>query len=204
MSISDQMLSTHVSLLTEACSGSDRAWGRLVDLYQPLVYGWLRRQGVVHHDAEELTQDVLAVVVQELDNFEHRGRTGGFRRWLREITVHRSLGFWRAGRLRTSATGGSGFDQILQQLESSDSPITRTWDQEHDQFVLRQLLDRMATQFDRATVTAFQRLTFDEAEPELVARELGISIGAAYSAKSRVLRRLRQEAAGLVDEDLMS
>jgi RNA polymerase sigma-70 factor (ECF subfamily) len=198
------MLSTHVSLLTEACSGSDRAWVRLVDLYQPLVYGWLRRQGVVHHDAEELTQDVLATVVQELDNFEHRGRTGGFRRWLREITVHRSLGFWRAGRLRTAAAGGSGFDQILQQLESSDSQIARKWDQEHDQFVLRQLLDRMTSQFDRATITAFRRLTFDEAEPELVARELGISIGAAYSAKSRVLRRLREEAAGLVDEDLMS
>ena len=40
--------------------------------------------------------------------------------------------------------------------------------------------------------------------PDEIARELGLTIGAAYSAKSRVLRKLRREAAGLVGELVFS
>src|SRR5688572_30051070 len=101
------MPSTHFSLLTAAQAGSDQAWTRLVELYRPLLYRWLRRQDVPHDDAEELTQDVLSVVVQEIGRFQHNGRLGGFRRWLREITVHRALGFLRGRQLRGAAPGGS-------------------------------------------------------------------------------------------------
>jgi DNA-directed RNA polymerase specialized sigma24 family protein len=39
----------------------------------------------------------------------------------------------------------------------------------------------------------------DEAAPAEVAAELGISVNAALIAKSRVLRRLREEIRGLVE-----
>jgi RNA polymerase sigma-70 factor, ECF subfamily len=196
------MPSTHLSLLTAAKSGSGEAWTRLVRLYRPLLYQWLRRQNISHDDAEELTQDVLAVVVQEIGRFEHGGRLGAFRRWLREITVHRALGFLRGRRLRAAARGGSTFLDQLQQLSNGDS-VAGQWDRDFDQHVLRYLLQTVECEFEPATRTAFQLVTMEDVPPEQVAQRLGISVGAVYSAKSRVLRRLRQEAAGLVDDKLL-
>jgi RNA polymerase sigma-70 factor (ECF subfamily) len=57
----------------------------------------------------------------------------------------------------------------------------------------------ITSEFRPATWQAFRRLVLDEAKPETVASELGLSINAVLIAKSRVLRRLRQEVQGLID-----
>lgn len=198
------MESTRVSLLAAATSGSDSAWSRIVDLYQPLIFHWLRRHDVPHHDAEELTQDVMSVLVKELPIFSHSGRAGSFRSWVRQITVNRAKGYWRAGKLRTGPTGTSSFARMIEQLEDEKSDLSSHWDQEHDQHILRRLLATMDSEFEPATVAAFRRQVFDEASAEQVAAELNLTIGAVYSAKSRVLRKLREEAAGLLGECTIS
>ncbi len=102
------MQSTRVSLLSAASSGTEQAWNQLVELYRPLVFGWLLRHDVSHHDAEDLSQDVMAVVVRELPHFEHCGSTGAFRNWLRTITANRAKGFWR----RQDSARGVGPQQL--------------------------------------------------------------------------------------------
>jgi RNA polymerase sigma-70 factor, ECF subfamily len=190
---------TRASLLLCARQGDEDAWRRLVDLYRPLVYAWLVRHQVATQDAEDLTQDVLAVVVKELGRFEHAGRPGAFRAWLRGITVNRARGFWRAGSVRAVAVGGSGILQRIDELADPASALSRQWDDEHDQHVVRRLLVLMEQEFEPATLRAFRRLTFDGASGQEVADELGLSLAAVYGAKSRVLRRLREEAAELLD-----
>jgi len=76
-----------------------------VDLYQPLIHGWLIRNKVRPQDADDLCQDVLANVVKGLAAFEHSGRPGAFRNWLRTIAVNRSRAVWRSlgGRSRSAA-----------------------------------------------------------------------------------------------------
>src|SRR5262245_6266972 len=100
------MQDTQTSLLLRARQGEVAAWQRLVDLYQPLIRGWLVRQQVRPVDVEDLTQDVLAAVVKDLPRFEHAGRPGAFRSWLRTITVNRARAFWRAGAGRVQSAGG--------------------------------------------------------------------------------------------------
>jgi RNA polymerase sigma-70 factor (ECF subfamily) len=190
---------TSLSLLERARAGADRAWDRLVALYQPLVYHWLRRQALSHHEAEELTQEVLLVVHKELGAFAHPGAPGAFRGWLRVVTAHRAKAFWKAGRLRPAAAGGSDFHAAVEQLEDPNSGLSRVWDREHDEHVLRSLLELMDGEFEPRTLRAFRRQVLDGAAAEEVAAELGMSVGAAYVAKSRVLARLRKEAAGLIE-----
>jgi RNA polymerase sigma-70 factor (ECF subfamily) len=193
------MQSTRISLLSAASSGTEQAWNQLVELYRPLVFGWLLRHDVSHHDAEDLSQDVMAVVVRELPNFEHCGSTGAFRNWLRTITANRAKGFWRAGKIRPAASGRSSFLLMIEQLEDENSLSSQLWNREHDAHVLRQLLIDIEPEFEPATFQAFRRQVYDRTPAEQVARELGISVGAVYSAKSRVLRRLRQAAGGTVE-----
>jgi RNA polymerase sigma-70 factor (ECF subfamily) len=192
------MENTRASLLLRARQGEESAWRRLVDLYQPLIRAWLLRQQVRPQEADDLTQDVLAVLVRQLPRFEHAGRPGAFRAWLRTVTVNRARLFWRAGSGRAEG-GGLVVLQRIEELADPDSPLSRLWDEEHDEHVLRRLLGLMEQEFEPATLRAFRRLTFDGASGQQVADELGMSVAAVYGAKSRVLQRLRQEAQELLE-----
>jgi RNA polymerase sigma-70 factor (ECF subfamily) len=78
--------------------------------------------------------------------------------------------------------------------------LNRYWDEEHDRYVLRCLLEAIELEFEPATVRAFRRVALEGATGAEVAGELGMSLGAIYAARSRVLRRLRELADGLIDD----
>jgi RNA polymerase sigma-70 factor, ECF subfamily len=194
------MAETSATLLERLNDRSDSvAWGRLVDLYSPLINGWLRRHGVPAENAEDLTQEVLEVVVREVSRFRHNGRAGAFRTWLRTITINCIRQSWRSRRSRVQATGSLDITAMLDQLEDPASDLSRRWDQEHDQHVLQRLLELIEPDFQPATWRAFRRQVLDGASAETVAAELGLTVNAVLIAKSRVLSQLRRNAQGLVD-----
>jgi RNA polymerase sigma-70 factor (ECF subfamily) len=195
----EPMHETSVSLLDRLRDSPDAAsWQRLVDLYTPLIQGWLRRQGLQDSDADDLAQDVLAVLVRELPGF-HRQRPGAFRSWLRTITVNRLRNFWRARQARPAATGDSDFGRLLEQLEDPHSELSRLWDQEHDQHIMKRAMELIESEFTPSTWQAFRRQVLEGASVDTVAAEMGLSANAVIIAKSRVLSRLREEVRGLVD-----
>ena len=193
------MNETRQSLLLRAQTGEENAWKDLTDLYRPLIIGWLNRQGVPARDLEDLSQDILLTVVKHLPTFQHSGRRGAFRSWLRTIVCSRTTDYWRAIDASTQASGGSGATAALQQLADPDSSLNRQWDEEHDRYVLDCLLDLVEEEFEPATLQAFRRLALDGVSGAEAAQELGLSVAAVYVAKSRVLQRIRQEAEGLID-----
>jgi RNA polymerase sigma-70 factor, ECF subfamily len=193
------MNETRQSLLLRARTGEQDAWKDLADLYRPLIIGWLNRQGVPAVDLEDLSQDVLLSVVKNLPTFEHSGNRGAFRAWLRTIVCSRTTDYWRAADASAPARGGSGATAALQQIADPDSDLNRQWDEEHDRYVLDCLLDLVEAEFEPATLRAFRRLALDGAKGAEVAGELGLTVAAVYVAKSRVLKRIRREAEGLID-----
>ena len=194
------MAETSATLLERLNDRSDSvAWRRLVDLYSPLINGWLRRHGVSAEDAEDLTQEVLKVVVREVSQFRHNGRAGAFRTWLRTITINRLRQSWRSRRARVQAIGSLDITAMLDQLEDPASDLSRLWNQEHDQHVLQRLLELIEPDFQPATWRAFRRQVIDGASAETVATELGLTVNAVLISKSRVLSHLRRNAQGLVD-----
>jgi RNA polymerase sigma-70 factor (ECF subfamily) len=194
------MEQTRQSLLVRAQTGDEAAWKELTALYRPLILGWLGRHGVPGADRDDLTQDVLVAVVKSLPTFQHSGNRGAFRTWLRTMICHRTSDYWRAGDGPARGTGGSGAVELLRQVEDADSDLSRRWDEEHDRYLFRYLVDRMELEFEPSTVRAFRRLAVEGASGAEVARELGLTVGAVYVAKSRVLQRLRLVAAGLIEE----
>ena len=195
-----QMSETSASLLQRLRGEPDAvSWQRLVDLYTPLVQGWLRRHFVQLQDAEDLTQDVLGVVVREIKHFEHNQRPGAFRAWLRTITVNCLRAQWRKRQGKAEATGNSDVAKQLDQLEDPRSGLSQLWDQQHDRHVMARLLDMMACEFSSVTWQAFQRHALGGEPASEVAANLGVSVNVVLLAKSRILRRLRQEANGILD-----
>jgi RNA polymerase sigma-70 factor (ECF subfamily) len=194
------MSETSLSLLDRLRLQPDaESWRRLVDVYTPLIQGWLRRHSVSPADADDLTQEVMTVVVRELPKFEHNQQRGAFRNWLRTVTTNRLRVLWRARRARPMATGDSDFLKMLDELEDPNSNLSQLWDQQHDQHVARRLMELVQPQFEPATWQAFRRVVLDGVKAAVAAAELNISVNAVLLAKSRVLSRLRQEMAGLTD-----
>ena len=173
-------------------------WQRLVELYTPLVRGWLRQNAPTLRDSDDLVQDVLAVVVRRIGDFEHQ-RTGSFRRWLKSITVNCLRDHWKRQRGKPAGTGDSDFLHMLQELEDPHSEMSRRWDEEHDRHVTQRLLQLIRSRFEPSTWRAFERVTLEGASPDETAAELGMTVNAVFIAKSRVLACLRQEGRGLIE-----
>ena len=193
---------TSVSLLDRLHENTDpAAWQRLVDVYSPLIRGWLRKHSVQDSDADDLVQEVLAVVIRRFPGFQHNQRTGAFRAWLRAITINCARDFWKANRIRPHVPGGSDFGSYLDQLADPDNPLSKAWDRDHDLHVARKLLEMIEPQFSESTWKAFRRVALEGIAAEQVATELGITVNAVFIAKSRVLSRLREEAAGLIETE---
>ena len=194
------MPETPISLLERLRLRPDEAsWERLVDLYTPLIAAWLRRHGIMNSDSDDLTQEVMQVLVRELPSFQHDLRPGAFRRWLRNVTVNRLRVFWRERRSRPQAIGAGDFGDILDQLEDPNSRLSRQWDEEHDHHVAHRLLEIIEPEFEPATWRAFRSLVLEGKRTSDVAAELGITANAVRIAKSRVLSRFRQEIDGILD-----
>ena len=192
-------MDTSVSLLgILAGAPTDDDWRRLDDLYRPLLRAWMARAGVPASHVDDLVQDVLSVVVRKVAEFEWRGR-GAFRAWLRTILANEVRDYFRDQQYRPIATGDSGFQRRLDELESPDSALSRLWDREHDEHVAASLMNRVQGDFEPATWQAFRRHVLEGEPAGRVAEALGMSLNSVLLAKSRVLKRLRQEAAGLVD-----
>src|SRR5262249_40162730 len=162
---------------------------------RPLLRAWMARAGVPASDVDDLVQEVLLVVFREVAGFEWRGQ-GAFRAWLRAILAHRVRDYFRGQKYRPTATGGRGFLHRVDELESPDSALSRLWDREHDEHVAAAVMQRVQGDFAPATWQAFRRQVLEGEPAALVAEALGLSLNSVLLAKSRVLKRLRQELTG--------
>jgi RNA polymerase sigma-70 factor, ECF subfamily len=191
---------TSPSLLDRLSSRPDEAdWQRLVALYTPVLHAWLSRHDLQSADRDDLTQEILGVVVQKMPGFRRNRRVGAFRSWLRTITVHCLRRSWRAKRYQAAAPGGRDFEEYLSQLEDPASGLSAVWDREHDERLLRRLLELVETEFQAKTWSAFRLLVLERRPAAEAAAELGLTVNAVLIAKSRVLQRMRREADGLIE-----
>lgn len=194
------MNETSLSLLQQiSCSPEKESWNRLHTLYEPLIRKWLIRYDLQASDADDMTQEVLLAVSKDITSFEHSGRPGAFRAWMKGILVNRLRKFWHSRDRQPVAHGGSDMNKRLAELDDPASQMTLIWNQEHDQHVLADLMANAETRFERSTWAAFRMTAIEGIKPKVAAEKLGLSLNAVLIAKSRVLSRLRQEASGVVE-----
>jgi RNA polymerase sigma-70 factor (ECF subfamily) len=171
-------------------------WDRLQGIYSPLIQHWLSRVPGLGDESADLAQEVLFVVFREVPRFD-RKREGSFRAWLRQVTVNKIRNY-RRKRHRRPSVGLDPAEGFLERLSDPNDDLAREWDRDHDRHVVEKLLAVVQPHFTAATWQAFQRFGVDGVPASRVAAELGLSENAVILAKSRVLRRLREEAGDLL------
>lgn len=183
---------TSLTLLQRALAKDENAWRRLVDLYKPLVYYWCQHWGVKGADADDIQQDVFQAVAVGLSDFSHQRAGESFRGWLRGITRHKLLDYFRREENRPVAHGGTDAQRHLQQIPNPDTPLADAPAAELVRLYHR-ALQLLQTEFELRTWQAFWRAAVDGVPVPDIAAELAMSPAAVRKAKSRVLRRLREE-----------
>ncbi len=190
------MLSTSVTLLERVRQRDDQAaWERFVALYTPLLYRWAQRAGLADQDAADLTQEVLVLLMKELPSFEYDAARRNFRGWLKTVTINKCREMQRR---RVLAAGVGGPDDPLH-AQPGGEDLEEFWNAEYREHLVRKALEVMQTEFEPKTWRACWEHTVNDKTAAEVGLQLGMSEAAVYVAKSRVLRRLRQELAGLLD-----
>lgn len=190
---------TRISLLEHLATGDGAAWTEVDSIYRPMIASWLRRFDLQASDAEDLSQEVMSVLFKKLRTFEHNGRTGAFRTWLRTITCNQARSFLRA-RARRPVAGGDKLAEMIDRLEQSGSDVAKNFELEHDRHLLNHLLTLISGEIAETTMSAFREHVIEARDADDVATQLGISPTTVIVAKSRVLRRLRERAAILLSE----
>jgi RNA polymerase sigma-70 factor (ECF subfamily) len=188
---------TSLTLLGRLRADDADAWSRLLRLYGPLVTYWVGRAGVTGADAEDLVQDVFREVVGGLASFR-RDRPGDtFRGWLRGVTRIALLRHGRRAGRQVHAAGGT---HALERINALPDQVPDEDDPPAEQHALyRRALELVRGEFEDKTWKAFWATTVEGQSATEAAALLGLSSAAVRQAKSRVLRRLKEEVGELVE-----
>jgi RNA polymerase sigma-70 factor (ECF subfamily) len=187
------MNSTPVSLLEQLRRSPDEAaWARFVHLYSPLLFRWARQAGLDEADAGDLVQDVFVILLKELPRFE-LDPAHSFRAWLKTVVLNR----WRNQVKRQARAPARHGDGAIAGVPAPDASLFE--EQEYRRQLLGQALALLRPEFQAATWKAFQEHGLNGRPGAEVATELGMTVGAVYGAKCRVLARLREQLRGLLD-----
>jgi RNA polymerase sigma-70 factor (ECF subfamily) len=190
----DDPLRTRLSLLARLENPEDQAaWAQFVELYGGLVYGFARDRGLQDADAADLTQEVFLAIARTAGRWRFDPEQGSFRGWLYGVTRHKLARFLER---RGSQPIGSGDSNARERLDQEPSPgddLAALWEKEFQQQLFRVACSRIREHFATSTWEAFWRTAALGESPAAVAGSLGLSVGAVYVARSRVLARLTEE-----------
>lgn len=185
---------TSRSLLERVQADDPAAWDRLVALYAPLVYQWCRGAGLREQDAADVFQEVFQAVVTHIGGFRKDRQGDTFRGWLRTITRNKAHDYFRRRGREPEGVGGTEAQGKMAEVPALPAPDdgSATGDiEEHGLF--HRALALIQQDFAESTWQAFWRTAVEGRPTADVAAELSLSPGAVRVAKSRVLRRLREE-----------
>ncbi|HEX4131971.1 MAG TPA: sigma-70 family RNA polymerase sigma factor [Pirellulales bacterium] len=192
MPVDDSPL-TRASLLVQIRDGNNQsAWREFLALYGPVVYGFARRRGLQDADAADVMQDVMRSVSSAIGRLDYDPKQGTFRGWLFTVTRNKVFNFLSARRVRPRGSGDTTTNRLLD-MQSDDHDGDAEWEMEYQRRLAALAMERIKAEFQEKTWRAFWLTAVEGAAVTDVVAELGLSAGAVYVAKSRVLARLKDE-----------
>lgn len=189
-----QASGTSRTLLGKVRADEPAAWDRLVALYGPLVLKWCGRWSLQESDRADVFQEVFRSVAQHISQFQRQRAGGSFRGWLWTITRNKVHDHFRRLQNEPAGEGGTGAATRWAMLPAESlGSESAPGEPAPDHGLCRRALSLIQCEFEPRTWQAFWRTAVEGQAAALVGEELGMTAGAVRVAKSRVLRRLRDE-----------
>ena len=193
---------TRSTLIAQVRSSEDReAWDQFVVIYRPVIYRMARRRGMQDADAQDLVQAVLVRVAGAIQSWEKSGPEIKFRHWLRRV-ARNTIATAFSRQPRDAGVGGSEMLDLLAEQPGNAADIERELANESMREKYLRAASVVEADVDADTWRAFE-LTVVMGQPcDEVANLLGKSVGTVYAARSRIMRRLREQVQRLQESGL--
>ena len=192
---------TRASLLVQVRDGANEgAWREFVGLYGPVVYGFARNRGLQDADAADLMQEVMRSISSTIGRLDYDRNRGTFRGWLFTVTRNKVFNFLAARRNRAQGAGGTTANRMLETTPDEDDG-SQAWETEYQRRLASMAMERVKGEFQENTWRAFWLAAVEGLPAAEVAKRVGLSPGAIYVAKSRVLARIREEVESLREQE---
>jgi RNA polymerase sigma factor (sigma-70 family) len=184
---------TRPSLLVRLRDYQDHdAWAQFVDLYAPVVYGFLRKHGLQDADAADLTQACLYQIAARMDTLVYDPGRGTFRGWLFTVVRNKLRDFRDQPHRLHQGSGDPEMHRLLEVQPAPEAEDADVWEQEYRRGLLAWGAEQVRLQVQETTWQAFWQSTAQGKPAAEVAEALGLSVAAVYLARSRVMARLRR------------
>ncbi len=180
---------TCVSFLSRLSAPDDQlSWREFHKRYGIPLYRYARRNGVAHNDAEDIVQELEMSFFRAVDGFRYDRRRGRFRGYLL-TSISRIIRRFRArGRIREAVIDPVDLTEFVvaacdDAAQTDDARLSR----------LRETMASVQAEFHPTTLEAFRRYAIAGESAAETARLLGMDVASVYQAKSRVLKRIREQ-----------
>ena len=201
MGLSD---TTNVELILRLANAQDqRAWADFVKQYEPLLFNTARKLGLNSNDAVDAVQEVFVHLGSVVPQWKPTGRPGAFRAWLVRVARNQMLSvIQRTNMLKAESAGNEANEFVL--ADQDGFRESTYFNIEFRRTVFLHVVQKIRDSFSERTWQAFWFTYMDQRSPPEIAAELGLTTGAVYIARSRVMSRLQSEIKLLVDEEWAS
>lgn len=177
---------TSLTLLSKIKNSDPDAWVRFVRLYGPLVYSWVRANGLQPADAADVVQEVFGVVQQKIDVFAPKPHSGAFRSWLWGIARLCTLDHFRNAK-KQGHFGNVDLNSIAHQAEEPESVGGET----PRAILISTAIRIVKSESESNTWDAFWRMAVNGQSATEIAADLGTNAKAVRQAKFRITQKLR-------------
>ena len=185
---------TRASLIVRLRRSEDvDAWGEFVDIYQPLIFRVAKKHGLQDADASEVAQEVLTRVARAIDRWDPDPNRGTFRGWLYRITRNLTIEFLRGDKRRPLTQDNSAVERAIENHAADSNGESREFQMEYERQMFAWAAEQIETQFQSNTWQAFWLTAVKHQPVESVAKQLGMTRGAVYIARSRVMAKLKEQ-----------
>ena len=168
------------------------AWAEFVAIYEPLVLRVARASGLQEADARDVTQQVLLAVSQNIENWDPNRQRGSLRGWLSRITRNLTVNLLTQQRRHGRGTGDTNVRLLMEQEPDPAATETAEFDLQYRRRAFRWAAEAVRPNFHEKTWQAFWRSCVARESISDVASKLGMTVGAVYVARSRVIAKLRE------------
>ena len=166
----------------------NRAFSLIVEKYSRRIYWVIRKLMVSHHDADDLTQNVMVKLWTSLPGF--RGESGLYT-WIYRIAINESLSFLRNKRSRFFISlSGENLARELANLMTTDSL--------YDGDQIQKALDKAVLRLPTKQRIVFNMRYYDEMPYETMEEVLGTSQGALKASYHHAAHKVEQ----WIDEEI--
>lgn len=190
---SNSMNTTRPSLLVRIRQKSDAgAWAEFDAIYRPMLLRFARSCGLASADADEVTQECMALISEHIKAFDYDPGRGRFKGWLKTCVINQVR---KLRRKRKEAAAESGQFNVAQDREPDPDVLFDTlWMREH----LRFCLEQIRHDIDENVYRAFELLVLKEWPADRVCDACKIEPNNLYQIKWRMLRRIQARMTEIV------